>query len=153
MIRVAMQASIRKRMKQALRHAGSREVGGILMGQQLAVGHFAIVDFSLDDISGQDAHFVRDPENHRRALEHFFDQTGHDYQTFNYLGEWHSHPSFPARPSSIDIRSMQDLVEGEREIDFAVLLIVRLGFLGRLIASASLHKRGQPNEHVDLTIS
>jgi len=114
-IRVAMQASIRKRMKQALRHAGSREVGGILMGQQLAVGHFAIVDFSLDDISGQDAHFVRDPENHRRALEHFFDQTGHDYQTFNYLGEWHSHPSFPARPSSIDIRSMQDLVEGERD--------------------------------------
>jgi [CysO sulfur-carrier protein]-S-L-cysteine hydrolase len=151
MIRVGIPPVARRRMKQALRRAGSREIGGILMGQQLVVGHFVVVDFSLDEISGEDAHFVRDAEHHRQALERFFDQTGHDYRTFNYLGEWHSHPSFQARPSVTDIRAMQALVDGERDIDFAILLVVKLGFFRRFVASASLHRRGYIPEPVKLT--
>lgn len=151
MIRVGIPADTRDRMKQALRRAGAREIGGILMGRQLKAGIFAIVDFSVDEISGQRAHFVRDAEHHRQALERFFDRTDHDYQTFNYLGEWHSHPSFPPRPSVTDVRSMQELVDGERQIDFAVLLIVKLGFFRRFVASASLHMRGQAPEPVTLT--
>lgn len=150
MIRVALSLPIQVRMKQALRRAGRREVGGILMGKQLAAGCFEVVDFSVDEISGQHAHFVRDAEHHREALERFFEQTGHDYQTFNYLGEWHSHPGFPAAPSLTDIRSMQELVEGEREIDFAVLLIVKLGFFRRFIGSASLHRRGRSPTSIHL---
>ncbi len=56
----------------------------------------------------------------------FFCETGHQYDRFNYLGEWHSHPRFPVTPSAQDVESMVDLVNGERGIDFAVLLIVRL---------------------------
>lgn len=150
MIPVGISNEIRDRMKRALRRAGSREIGGILMGQELAHGHFAVVDFSLDEISGERAHFVRDADHHRHALEQFFDRTGHDYRAFNYLGEWHSHPSFTARPSITDVRSMQDLVEGERDIEFAVLLIVRLGFFRRFICSCSLHRRGQVPQAVEL---
>ncbi|WP_342455444.1 Mov34/MPN/PAD-1 family protein [Aquabacter sp. P-9] len=151
MIQVEIPADTRVRMKQALRRAGSREIGGVLMGQELAAGNFVIVDFSLDEISGEHAHFVRDADHHRKALEEFFDRTGHKYQTFNYLGEWHSHPSFLARPSITDLRSMQDLVDGERGIDFAVLLIVKLGFFRRFVSSASLHRRGRTPESVELT--
>ena len=121
------------------------------MGQQLAAGHFEIVDFSIDEISGDHAHFVRDAEHHRQSLDQFFDRTGHDYRTFNYLGEWHSHPSFPSRPSFTDALSMQELVDGEREIDFAVLLIVKLRFLFGINASASLHRRGLMPESVKIT--
>lgn len=121
------------------------------MGQQVAVGHFAIVDFSLDEISGERTHFVRDTEHHRQALQAFFDRTEHNYQAFNYLGEWHSHPDFPTRPSITDLCSMQELVDGERGIEFAVLLIVKLGLFRRFISSASLHRRGQMPEPVKLT--
>ncbi|WP_348629408.1 Mov34/MPN/PAD-1 family protein [Mesorhizobium sp. M7A.F.Ca.ET.027.02.1.1] len=151
MIRVGVSHEVRDRMKQALRRARSREIGGILMGQEVACGHFVVVDFSLDEISGERAHFVRDADQHRQALEKFFDRTGHNYQTFNYLGEWHSHPSFSARPSVTDLHSMQDLVDGERDIDFAVLLIVKIGFFRRFVSSASLHRRGQVPEPVELT--
>jgi [CysO sulfur-carrier protein]-S-L-cysteine hydrolase len=49
------------------------------------------------------------------------------YRRFNYLGEWHSHPSFSVQPSFEDIESMTDIVEsGNSTITFAVLLIVRL---------------------------
>ncbi|MER9183568.1 Mov34/MPN/PAD-1 family protein [Mesorhizobium sp. M0767] len=142
---------MRDRVRQALRRAGSREIGGILMGQEIARGHFAVVDFSLDEISGERAHFVRDADHHRQALEKFFDRTGHNYQTFNYLGEWHSHPSFSTHPSVTDLHSMQDLVDAERDIEFAVLLIVKIGFFRRFVSSASLHRRGQVPEPVELT--
>jgi hypothetical protein len=47
------------------------------------------------------------------------------YRRFNYLGEWHSHPSFSVQPSFEDIESMTDIVEnGNSTITFAVPLIV-----------------------------
>src|ERR1700720_4334656 len=55
--------------------------------------------------------------------------TGRDFQRFNYLGEWHSHPSFSVRPSAQDIQTMTDIVEDRNSlISFAVLLIIRLRF-------------------------
>jgi hypothetical protein len=45
----------------------------------------------------------------RDALQ-FFDRTGHRYREFNYLGEWHSHPSFQVEPSSTDVQAMRQLV-------------------------------------------
>lgn len=153
MIQVGLPSAIRDRLRQALRRAGPREIGGILMGQELTLGRFRVVDFSLDETSGERAHFVRDTKHHREALERFFERTGHDYQTFNYLGEWHSHPSFPVLPSATDVASMQELVDGERGIEFAILLIVKLGFFRRFIASSSLHRRNLASEHVKLTSS
>jgi len=151
MIRVRMPAGIKNRMKEALRRAGPREIGGILMGEELCPGEFRVVDFSLDELSGARAHFVRDAEHHREALEQFFNHTGHNYQRFNYLGEWHSHPGFPAAPSETDLRSMQELVEGERGIDFSILLIVKLTLFAFMTASMSLHRRGLGPEVVKLT--
>lgn len=127
----------------ALRSAGTREVGGVLMGEQMEPGVFRIVDFSLDDQTGSRAHFVRSPEHHAVALKAFFERTGSDYARFNYLGEWHSHPCFPACPSVEDIQSMSELVEGERGIAFAVLLIVKLRGRRGLECSSTLFVQGQ----------
>lgn len=129
------------RLKALLSRAGRREIGGVLMGEQLTVGSFRIVDFSVDEQTGSAAHFVRSPEHHRSALDSFFERTGRDYARFNYLGEWHSHPSYSTRPSAEDVHAMTDLVIGERSIDFSVLLIARLRFLGWLEASAFVFSR------------
>jgi hypothetical protein len=49
------------------------------------------------------------------------------FRRFNYLGEWHSHPSFSVRPSAQDVSTMTDIVEDQNSlISFAVILIVRL---------------------------
>lgn len=150
MICVVLPQTIRNQMKDALRRAGRREIGGILMGEEIGSGNFTIVDFSLDEVSGERAHFVRDIEHHSQALQGFFERTGYDYRRFNYLGEWHSHPGFSARPSVTDILAMQELVNDERGIDFGVLLIVKLAFFRRLATSMSLHRRGYNPEAVEL---
>jgi proteasome lid subunit RPN8/RPN11 len=140
----------RARLRSALRRAGSREIGGVLMAEQLQEGSFKIVDFSIDSESGSAAHFVRSPEHHSAALEAFFRRTGSDYAKFNYLGEWHSHPQFPVLPSREDMYSMTSLVNGERGIDFAVLLIVRLRYLFTLECSSTLFAKAQAPVLVDL---
>lgn len=134
-----------------MRGAGRREIGGILMGEQVAPDQFRVVDFSVDDRTGTAAHFVRSPEHHAEALDRFFRKTGSDFKRFNYLGEWHSHPSFSVRPSHEDIMSMQSLVNGERDIDFSALLIVRLRYYFVLEAAAYMFVRRAAPSEVALT--
>jgi proteasome lid subunit RPN8/RPN11 len=131
-------------MAALLRRAGPREIGGILMAEQLSEpGHFSVVDFSVDPNSGRDDFFERDPSSHTATLLKFFARHGHDYGRFNYLGEWHSHPCFPLRPSLRDIRTMLDLVHGEAGIDFALLMIVKLRSPFSIEGQANLFARGR----------
>ncbi len=133
---------IRTRLRKALRQAGRREIGGMIFAEQLAPAHFRVIDFSLDVHSGSHATFNRDPDVHRQALDDFFHRTGHDFTRFNYLGEWHSHPSFSTHPSLDDIATMTDLVEDGKDISFAVLMIVRLRFQVWMDCTFTIFARG-----------
>jgi [CysO sulfur-carrier protein]-S-L-cysteine hydrolase len=129
---------------QRIRKAGQREIGGMLMAEQLVRDHFRIVDFSLDAFSGSHTRFRRDAKTHQKTLDEFFQRTGRDYQRFNYLGEWHSHPSFSVQPSVEDIETMTDIVEnGSSAITFAVLLIVRLRWRLWIDCSLTVFARGR----------
>jgi integrative and conjugative element protein (TIGR02256 family) len=120
----------------ALRNAGRREVGGILMGEHAGQNLFIIRAMTVHR-RGAFASFVRRVEDAIGRLRAFFQQTGHDYTRFNYLGEWHSHPSFLPYPSKTDDLSMLQIVQdGEVGANFAVLLIAKLGLEGELIATA-----------------
>lgn len=137
-------------MIRLLKRAGSREIGGVLMGEEIEPGHFRIVDFSVDAHTGSAAHFVRSTAEHQAALAEFFQRTGADYARFNYLGEWHSHPNFPAIPSVQDAQSMHSLVETEEGIPFSVLLIVRTRWRFMLECSATLFQRGGFRSEVEI---
>lgn len=141
---------IKSRLRQALRAAGRREIGGVLMGEQIEPGHFRIIELSIDKETGGSAHFVRSPEAHSEALDAFFRRTGNAYDRFNYLGEWHSHPGFQVAPSPQDAGSMMELVHGERSIDFAVLLIVRLERWRSIASSCTLFRRGFASSAVEI---
>jgi len=141
-MRIELGPDVEPRIRRALRGAGRREVGGMLFAEQLAAGRFRIIDLSLDDFSGSHNAFRRDQKVHRETLDQFFRRTGCDYQRFNYLGEWHSHPSFSVRPSGEDIHTMADIVTSHSStISFAVLLVVRLRFLWWLDYSLTIFAR------------
>nr|WP_249198431.1 Mov34/MPN/PAD-1 family protein [Gluconobacter cerinus] len=117
-----------ERLALELVKAGRREIGGVLVGEHLAEATFRVADFSVQRSGGSVSCFVRRPAKHRRFLERFFERTGRDFERFNYLGEWHSHPCFEAMPSSTDLSQMQAIVEDETNAaHFALLLIVRMG--------------------------
>jgi [CysO sulfur-carrier protein]-S-L-cysteine hydrolase len=143
-MRIELAPDIERKVRSALRTAGRREIGGMLFAEQLAPGKFRVIDFSLDLFSGSHTAFRRDPENHQKMLNEFFQRTGHNYQRFNYLGEWHSHPSFSVRPSTEDVDTMTDIVsDPSSAISFAILLIVRLRFWAWLDYSLTVFAQNQ----------
>ena len=86
--------------------------------------------------------FVRLVEDIVKPLRGFFKRTEYNYKKFNYLGEWHSHPSFRPVPSQQDIQSMLEIVtDSDTGANFAVLLIVRLKDVQEIEATATVFFR------------
>jgi hypothetical protein len=126
-MRLLLPVVLVERLKRELRSAGTREIGGVLVGEHVRDDVFKIVDLSVQRCGGSEAHFTRDLANSRAFLAEFFARTGNDYERFNYLGEWHSHPLFSVHPSEPDFATMFEIVEDSAVgAHFAVLVIVRL---------------------------
>lgn len=141
---------VRRKMRYNMMCAGRREIGGMIMGEEIGEQEFRIVNFSVDTKSGTHSKFVRNADEHDLALAEFFNRTGANYRRFNYLGEWHSHPSFSVYPSRQDVHAMQDLVDGTGGVNFAVLLIVRLRCLCRFDSSVHLFVKNYAPVRVEL---
>lgn len=108
-----------------------------MMGEHVREGVFRVVDVSVQRSGGSHTQFVRDPANHDVQLRSFFARTGQDFTRFNYLGEWHSHPTFEPLPSAVDIATMQSLVEDPKVgANFLILLIATLTAGRRIDVSA-----------------
>ena len=93
-------------LHQELKKARRREIGGVLVGEHIKGETFRIAGISVQRDGGGAAHFERDPVRAKEFLDAFFSETNHDYGRFNYLGEWHSHPTFTALPSQTDRTTM-----------------------------------------------
>lgn len=136
-MQLLLAAPLIKRLQRELHRAGRREIGGLLMGEHLGDELFRVEEISVQRAGGTDSCFIRNPRDHKAQLDRFFAQTGKDYARFNYLGEWHSHPSFEAVPSATDLRTMQSIVEDpDVGVNFLVLLVCKKAPDGALEATA-----------------
>ncbi len=132
--------------------AGDREIGGQLFGEQIQPSDFRITDLSVQKKRGSVARFVVDLVQAARDAASFFTRTSHKYRMFNYLGEWHSHPSFAVRPSCKDMHTMKGLVlDGEFKGNFAVLMIAKLE-AERFVAGAWVYDRHGNQADVSLDV-
>lgn len=105
------------------------------MGEHAGPNLFVIQEMTVQR-RGAFASFVRRIEDAIGTLFAFFQETGHDYARFNYIGEWHSHPSFAPYPSRTDDLSMLQIVQDKSVgANFAALLIAKLGSEGELIST------------------
>lgn len=134
---------ITKKLRKALSDAGAREIGGVLMGEHLAEDRFQVKDITIQYHGGSIATFLRAVQGMVGQLRQFFRATSHDYTRFNYLGEWHSHPSFPPIPSSTDHATMRDIIDDpDVGAHFVVLVIVRLANADLLEGSVTVYQPG-----------
>lgn len=149
---VRVPPEVEVRLTRELERARKREIGGILMAEQLEPGCFRVVDITVQRHGGTIADFVRSLASALQALGTFFRRTEQDYKRFNYLGEWHSHPSFEPVPSVRDEASMLELVtDDEVGATFAVLLIVKLVSVDGIGGTASVYRSDGSVERASLT--
>ena len=118
---------------EALKKAGVKEVGGILLGEHISDNEFLICDVTIQKARGGFAFFERVIKDIIEPLKRFFAQTRQNYKRFNYLGEWHSHPNFNLQPSLTDHSTMEELIGDEDFVgNFVVLMIVKLNLQNKL---------------------
>lgn len=129
------------KLENALVNAGKKEIGGILMGEHVGINTFRVKELTIQKKGGTFATFVRLVEEIVKPLRSFFQDTNHDYTTFNYLGEWHSHHSFALKPSSHDNNTMIEIVMDEQlGARFVVLLLVKLNIYNQLEHGATVYQ-------------
>jgi [CysO sulfur-carrier protein]-S-L-cysteine hydrolase len=127
----------------ALDLVGNREVGGILMGEHVDKDKFRIIEITVQMHGGTFASFMRYVQDITEPLRSFFKRMKNEYTRFNYLGEWHSHQNFALIPSSTDAVTMHDIImDPESNVNFVILLIVRIGASGMLESAATLYLPG-----------
>jgi [CysO sulfur-carrier protein]-S-L-cysteine hydrolase len=144
-MQILLPPQVTKRLNRELRRAGNREIGGLLFGEHLHDELFRVVEISVQRSGGSQSCFIRNPKDHQTQLQEFFARTGKNYSRFNYLGEWHSHPSFEPVPSLTDIQTMQSLVDDPGVgVNFLVLLIARLAGNKQIELTASAFRAGTP---------
>lgn len=135
---VILPSRVVHQMTEALRRGGRREIGGILMGEHVGLNAFRVRELTVQYHGGTFASFVRIVAEIVTPLRRFFERTKHDYERFNYLGEWHSHHSFDLVPSGCDERTMLDIVsDPDVGALFAVLLLAKLGAGEKLLCSVT----------------
>jgi [CysO sulfur-carrier protein]-S-L-cysteine hydrolase len=123
-----------------------------LFGEQIQPSDFRITDLSVQKKLGSFAQFVVDVVQAARDAATFFTRTSHKYTVFNYLGEWHSHPSFAVQPSSKDKSTMRELVsDADFHGNFAVLMITKLE-ADRFAADAWVYDREGNEANVALEL-
>ncbi len=143
-MRILLPDRVTKALITTLQESGHRETGGILMGESVSEAIYRIRDITVQKRRGSVATFVRSPSEASMPLKRFFCQTNHEYSRFNYLGEWHSHPTSALEPSIPDSESMWAIVEdSDVGASFAVLLIVHLDDAGLLQGSVNVYLPGR----------
>jgi proteasome lid subunit RPN8/RPN11 len=136
MVTLVLPSDITNQIERALVRSGRYEVGGVLMAEHVGPNEFVVREITVHR-RGAFALFWRKMEEAMTALQRFFARTEQDYTRFNYIGEWHSHPSFDPLPSSRDHESMYEIVsDAIVGANFVVLVIVKLQEGGFLTGSA-----------------
>lgn len=135
-----------------LTQGGKREIGGWLVAEQTAPGKFELVGLTVDLEAGTRDRFDSLPEPHSEQMDRILLENSGRAGRVDYLGEWHSHPTFPPIPSKIDLASMTDMVENSGP-SFAALVIVRLLENAVIQATITTFQRGQVPEAGRLTIA
>ena len=130
-------------IERACRLAGTRETGGMMFGEHVGHDDFRLLEVTVAQ-TGTFATFLRNLAGSLPRLDAFFRRTHRDYQRYNYLGEWHSHPSFALVPSSTDDATMFDIVEDPKTgARFAMSMIVRLGTDGLEVGAFAYFPDGE----------
>lgn len=145
MIKLILPKAIEQELMKELIVAGRQEIGGVLLGEHVSEGLFRISDFTIQRSGGTVVSFIRHiQQSLKNRLTDFFIKTKHNYTKFNYLGEWHSHPSFELTPSIRDRESMWQIVNDPTVgANFVMLLLVKRNE-GEVEGSVSIFIPGNP---------
>lgn len=139
MLKLLIPPNLTVQLEEALSKAGNLECGGIMLGEHVGPNAFQLRDVTVQG-TGSISRFIRKVEAAARGLKAFLIKHNNEFERFNYLGEWHSHPLYAAEPSVVDHTSMRDIIMDPKVgANFVALLIVKLNQHRQLTGSIHVY--------------
>jgi integrative and conjugative element protein (TIGR02256 family) len=111
-------------MRQLLATAGRKETGGLLIGYVNGKRKIVYITHALApsrDSSGTEDFFVRGTQGYPQAIKEIERKTG---GLLGYVGDWHTHPGGPARPSALDHKTLAAIDRSLAPADIPGLLLI-----------------------------
>lgn len=120
-------------------HDDPLETGGVLLG------HRATATFHVTVAGGPGPWAVRRPNYFLRDLDHARTLAAAAWETdrSQWIGEWHTHPRGPARPSPLDLRTYRRLLT-DPELGFDAFLSLVVTPAGLTAWAVARHSRAGP---------
>lgn len=102
-MKIIMPKTISKKIYQRIKETSPNETKGALFAKKINDDLYEIDAVYFEKIIGTYA-FVKlyNNEAYKKFQEKYHAKHLNDYETHNYIGDWHSHPSFECYPSSYD---------------------------------------------------
>lgn len=121
---VRLSAGALASMRQLLAAHGRKETGGLLIGYVNAKREIVYITHALDpsrDSLGTEDFFVRGSQGYPQAVKEIESKTG---GLLGYVGDWHTHPDGPARPSALDHKALAAIDRSLRPAGIPGLLLI-----------------------------
>lgn len=105
----------------------TNEAGGVLVGRFISNSKNVVIDYVSIPMKG-DIRRRRFFNRKRKEHQEFVDKYWNEGEgTFNYIGEWHTHPESIPRPSTIDKSEWKRILkEAKYNSDYLLFCIVGL---------------------------
>ena len=111
---------------EAVKKEGLCEIKGSLYAQFISENQYKIEDVFISKNKG--THFFSNliiNHAYHKFEKQYFKKHNYDYVNHNYIGDWHSHPSFECKPSSYDEKEIKtELLSSNAH--FLIQLIVKV---------------------------
>ncbi|HHX70090.1 MAG TPA: hypothetical protein GX708_18830 [Gallicola sp.] len=87
---------------------------------------------------------------YKKFCKNYFDKHVGEYHIHNYLGDWHSHPSFSCTPSSYDVKEVEEDLK-KSNAKFLVQIILK-DQNNKLVGNAFYYNENISAKKIDLII-
>jgi [CysO sulfur-carrier protein]-S-L-cysteine hydrolase len=136
--------------KQIHRHSPN-ETKGALFAKQIDDDHYEIDEVYLERQIGSIA-FVRlyNNQRYKRFQKQYHAKHDDDFLHHNYIGDWHSHPSFECVPSSFD-RMEVEMDLQQSNANFLIQVILKVEY-NKLVGDAFLYNKDASAQQIQLDI-
>jgi len=135
----------------AVEKAGVCEIKGALYAKYISSNCYEIEDVFISKNAGTSffSNLIIGFSYHRFE-KNYFKKHNNDFKNHNYIGDWHSHPSFECIPSEYDVKEAFDELRNSNA-NFLIQLIVKNDG-GKLIGNCFLYNDNESHEKCSLVI-
>ena len=125
-MKIIIQNDVKTKLYEALTKAGINEIKGACFAYNSSPNVFEIEEVYISPVQGTFA-FSNLIINYKykKFERDYFKRHNYDYEKHNYIGDWHSHPSFDCIPSQYDIKEVLDELS-KSNANFLIQLILKI---------------------------